>query len=74
MAADFIAFRLDQIQFAGAMHDPVAALLLSPPPHVDLSVINGKVVVRDGHIQTIDLPVAIEQHNKISRDLINRAG
>jgi len=74
MAADFIAFRLDQITFAGAMHDPVAALLLSPPPQVDLSVINGKVVVRDGIIQTIDLPMVIEQHNAISRDLINRAG
>lgn len=71
MAADFVAFRLDQIMFAGAMHDPVAGLLLCLPPRVDLSVINGRVVVQDGELQTIDLPVVIEQHNAISQRLIN---
>jgi cytosine/adenosine deaminase-related metal-dependent hydrolase len=70
MAADFVAFRLDQIMFAGAQHDPVAALLLCLPPRVDVSVINGRVLVRDGLLQTVDLPVLIEQHNAHSRRLI----
>lgn len=70
MAADFIAFSLNRVWFAGALHDPVAALLLCLPPRVDYSVINGKVVVNEGHLQTVDLPVLVERHNRISRQLI----
>lgn len=71
MAADFIAFRLDQIGFAGAQHDPVAALIFCQSPNVDLSVINGKIVVKDGVLQTVDLPMLLERHNHLSRALIN---
>jgi 8-oxoguanine deaminase len=71
MAADFVAFRLDSVGFAGAMHDPVAALVFNQSPQVDLSVINGRVVVRDGALQTVDMHVLAEQHNALSRKLIN---
>ncbi len=71
MSADFIAFRLDTIGFAGAMHDPVAALTFCASPHVDLSVINGRIIVKEGQLLTVDVPVLIEQHNTISRKLIN---
>jgi 8-oxoguanine deaminase len=70
MAADFVAFRLDTHDFAGALHDPLAALVFCQPSRVDLSVINGRVVVQDGVLQTLDLPVLVEQHNTISRRLI----
>jgi cytosine/adenosine deaminase-related metal-dependent hydrolase len=69
-SADFAAYRLDTLAFAGALHDPVAALMLCASQNVDLSVINGRVVVKDGTLQTVDLPVLLEQHNAISRDLI----
>lgn len=71
MSADFIAFRLDTIGFAGALHDPVAALTFCASPSVDLSVINGHIVVKDGQLLTVELPILIEQHNNISRALIN---
>jgi cytosine/adenosine deaminase-related metal-dependent hydrolase len=71
MSADIIAYRLDTVGFAGALHDPVAGLLFGQSPTVDLSIINGKVVVEDGHLLTLDLPVLIEEHNAISRQLIN---
>jgi len=71
MAADFIAFRVDDIAFAGAGHDLAAALVFCQSIHVDLSIINGKVVVRDGNLQTIDLPMLIEKHNKFSKNLID---
>lgn len=70
MAADFVAYRLDSPAMAGAQEDPCAALVFCQPPSVDLSVINGRVVVRDGSLQTVDLPVLIERHNQISRRLI----
>jgi 8-oxoguanine deaminase len=71
MAADFAAFRLDDIAFAGAQHDPAAALLFCGSPRADVVVINGRVVVQDGQLITADMPVLVERHNRLSRELIN---
>ncbi len=70
MSADLIGYRLDTPAFAGAQHDPAAALVLCQPGNVDFSMINGRVVVTDGHLVTVDLPVLLEKHNQISRRLI----
>jgi 8-oxoguanine deaminase len=72
MSADFVAYRVDDVAFAGAQHDVVAALVFCQPPSVDISVINGKAVVSEGQLHTLDLPVLIEQHNNLSKRLINR--
>ena len=57
MAADVVAFDLDTPGFAGAAeHDPLAALVLCAPAHAALAVIDGRVVVRDGRLATLDLP------------------
>ncbi|NVE00594.1 8-oxoguanine deaminase [Massilia sp. BJB1822] len=74
MAADIVLFQLDQIGFAGALHDPVAALVFCTPSQVSHSIINGKVVVRDGQLQTVDLPLVIERHNRLARQLALAAG
>ena len=71
MCADFVAINLNQVAFAGALHDPVAAIALCQPPSVDLSVINGKVVVENGRLTTIDLPLVLERHNQIAAKMIN---
>lgn len=70
MAADFIAFNLNQVAFAGALHDPVAALVLCMPPRVDYSVINGEVVVSEGQLTRVELPLLLEDHNATSTRLI----
>lgn len=71
MAADFAAYRIDQIAFAGALHDPLAALVFCQPAQADVVVVNGRLVVQDGHLLTIDLPPLIERHNHLSRSLVN---
>lgn len=71
MAADFIAFDLANPNFAGALHDPVAALVFCTPAQVALSVINGRIVARDGQLTTVDLPVIIEHHNQLAATLLN---
>ncbi|TEU00179.1 MAG: 8-oxoguanine deaminase, partial [Dehalococcoidia bacterium] len=71
-AADFIGFRLGRLDYAGALHDPLAALVFCTPQRVDLSVINGRVVVEDGHLLTVDLESVIERHNRIARELVGR--
>jgi 8-oxoguanine deaminase len=35
----------------------------------DFTVINGRVVVRDGQLTTIDLGRVIERHNQLAREL-----
>ncbi len=70
MSADFIALNLNQVAFAGTVHDPVAAMVLAQPPNVDVSVINGKVVVENGRLTTIDLGPHIERHNRIAINMV----
>lgn len=70
-AADFIAYDLNRLVYAGAQHDPLAALLFCAPQPVDLSVINGRVIVEDGVLQTVGLEPIIRRHNQISQRLIN---
>lgn len=71
MSADFVAYRLDDVSFAGAQHDPVAALIFCQPNNVDISVINGEIVVEEGQLIPVELPVLIEDHNNLSLQLIN---
>ena len=70
MAADFIGYRLERLDFAGALHDPLAALVFCTPPKVDLSVINGKVRVNDGEIVGLDVTALTRRHNEISRKML----
>lgn len=67
-AADFVGFRTDKPAFAGAQHDLVCALIFCSPgaDQVDLSVINGEVVVQDGKLLTLDVPALIKEHNERS--------
>ncbi|MCO6449236.1 MAG: 8-oxoguanine deaminase [Caldilineales bacterium] len=71
MAADFAAYRLDSIDFAGGLHDPMAALVFCGPVKADVVVIAGKQRVRDGFIVGLDLPPLIERHNAIARSLVS---
>ena len=71
MAADLIGYRLDALTFAGgAVHDPLAALVFCQPQNVTLSVINGRVRVRDGELVGVDLPALIAEHNRHARALV----
>ena len=73
MAADFVAFDLRSIGFAGGLHDPVAALVFCAPATVALSVINGRIVVKEGRLVTADLAKIIETQNRLARVLANGA-
>jgi 8-oxoguanine deaminase len=71
MAADFVGYRIDTLSMAGgAVHDPVGALVFCQPQQVQLSVINGKIRVRDGMVLGLDLPALIARHNALARALL----
>ena len=71
MSADFIALNLNRIDYAGAWHDPAAAVLFCGPRGVDWSVINGRVVVEQGQLTTVDLAAHLPRHNALSRAMID---
>jgi cytosine/adenosine deaminase-related metal-dependent hydrolase len=71
MCADIVAFDLNAIGLAGALHDPVAALVFGRPDRVSFSMINGRTIVSDGHLTTIDLPKLISRHNGLAAQLLN---
>jgi 8-oxoguanine deaminase len=68
MAADFIAINCDRPQFAGA-HDLVAAIIFCQIDSVDYSFINGKKVVDDGRLTTVDLAALVNKTNELSLKL-----
>ncbi len=71
MAADLALFDLRGLGFAGgAVHDPVAALLLCAPAQATYTIVNGRVVVRDGQLATLDLGPLVEQHNRLAVRLV----
>jgi len=70
-AADFTAINLNRIDYAGALHDPVAAAVFCAPVKVDYTVVGGKFVVKDGQLTSLDLPVQIEKHNQAAARLLN---
>jgi cytosine/adenosine deaminase-related metal-dependent hydrolase len=64
-AADVVAFDLRDIGFAGALHDPLAALVFCAPVRCSWSMIAGRVVVRGGELQTVEVPRLVGVHNAI---------
>lgn len=69
MAADFVAFDTRGVGMAGGLHDPVAALVFCNPGQAAYSVVNGRVVVREGRLTTLDLLSLVTHHNALARQL-----
>lgn len=74
-AADLVLYDWTGLEFAGARHDPVGALLFCGHNHrVDTSIVNGIVVVEGGRLLSFD-PLAIGRRaDEISTRMLERAG
>lgn len=75
MAADLAVFRTDEIGYAGAGHDPVAALLFcGTTSRTDLTIVNGRVVVRGGRLVTCrDERELVHKANAVAEAMVERA-
>ena len=67
--ADIAVWDLSGVEAAGAW-DPVAALVFCAPTRVRDLFVEGRQVVRDGHLATIDLPHVIEDQARLARRLM----
>ncbi len=73
MCADFFAVDVRQPSFAGALHDPVAAVVLCAPAPAAFTYVHGRPVVQEGRLTTLDLPRVVERHNRLAREMIEPA-
>ena len=69
MCADFFSIDLNTVDYAGALNDPVAATVFCAPQKARYTVIDGRVVVENGRVTTVDMDPVIEAHNRFSRGL-----
>ena len=63
MCADFFSIDLNPVDYAGGLTDPVAATLFCAPQKAKYTVINGRVIVEDGVVVTVDMAPVVREHN-----------
>ena len=72
--ADLAMFRTDTLAMAGgAIHDPVGALMLCASGNADYTIVNGRIVVREGRLASLEIEPLIETHNRLARELTGSA-
>ena len=69
--ADFFAVNLNHLDYAGALHDPVAALVFCAPVGADYTMVGGEFIVKERNFVTVDLPRLVEDHNQAARRLLS---
>jgi cytosine/adenosine deaminase-related metal-dependent hydrolase len=69
--ADFFAINLNRFDYAGAMHDPVAAIVFCAPVRSDFTYVGGRRIVENGQLVTLDLSAHVQAHNRAARQLIS---
>ncbi len=68
--ADFFAVNLNRLDYAGALHDPLAAVVFCQPVRVDYTVVGGRFIVRAGQLVTLDEIDLVRRHNLAARQLL----
>ena len=71
-AADLIMWNLDTLEFAGGLHDPYTAPVLCDAKQVDMSMVNGKVLIEGGQFIGVDVESLVSKQNAIAADLMAR--
>ncbi|MFN8051779.1 MAG: 8-oxoguanine deaminase [Acidimicrobiales bacterium] len=68
-AADLVVWPLEGVQFAGALSDPVEALLRCGPNAAKHTIIAGRVVVENGRLVTDQVEDRLARHSEVARRL-----
>jgi cytosine/adenosine deaminase-related metal-dependent hydrolase len=70
MAADMVAVDLDRVEYAGALHDPLAAVVFCGVGRVDHSWVGGQRVVDRRRLVGIDEDELVRTHNRLATALV----
>jgi cytosine/adenosine deaminase-related metal-dependent hydrolase len=68
--ADFFAINLDRLDYAGALHDAVAAVIFCAPVKADYTAVGGKFVVKEGRLVNVEVSELVPAHNQAARRLL----
>ncbi|HSJ34272.1 MAG TPA: 8-oxoguanine deaminase [Acidimicrobiia bacterium] len=69
-AADMVAIDLNRVEYSGALHDPLAAVVFCSPGRIDHSWVGGRRVVEDRQLLGLDEKKLVEEHNRLAKELI----
>jgi 8-oxoguanine deaminase len=69
--ADFFAINLNRLEYAGALHDPVSAVVFCQPHRVDYTVVGGRFIVKEEQLITVDEGELAARHNKAAKRLVS---
>jgi len=73
-AADIVMINMMTIPYAGALHDPLGAIVLAGANHiVDTTIINGEVVVKNGRLTRVSEKAIIKNANRIAAEMVSGA-
>ena len=73
MCADLALFDLDTLGFAGgAVHDAVGALVLCASAPTAWTVVDGRVVVREGRLASVEVESLVQRQNSMATQLARR--
>ena len=73
-AADMAIFDVQRLPYAGALSDPVAALIFCGDDHnTDYTIVNGQVVVDKGQLIGIEEEELFEKANGVSQKMLAKA-
>jgi cytosine/adenosine deaminase-related metal-dependent hydrolase len=67
--ADFFTLDLGALEYAGALHDPVAATVFCAPTRARFTVVHGRVVVEEGRVTTVEMGPVVERQNRLAAAL-----
>ena len=70
-AADIAAFNIRGIDFAGAQWDILAGLIFCASGNSNYTIVNGKVIVDQGMLTTMNMTQLLERHNAMTADLMS---
>ncbi len=74
-AADLFLVSSKRLAFAGGLSDPVSALInTGTSQEVDLTMVAGKIVVRDGRLTTIDEEEVAAETNRLADEMLSEEG
>lgn len=68
-AADLALWRLDGVTFAGAISDPIEALLRCGPTSAHYTIVAGKIVVEQGSLVSPDVENRLARHRVVAEHL-----
>jgi len=70
-AADMFLVRWDRLGYSGGLYDPISMLINTGDSQiVDMTIVNGEIVVKDGELVKVDERKIIDKANELSKTMV----